>query len=123
MNGASPAHSSVSTTAVAGGGGSSGAAAGLDDFPFPPDIPSMQDRKDEAIREMTRGHERINKMFASSNILGIDDAVLKTDLMGELDKEVKSLEEDSWMFQGPRSRIHLISRRGYLLLSLNDSKQ
>ncbi|CAN7105914.1 BnaA05g36500D [Brassica napus] len=87
MNGASPAHSSVSTTAVAGGGGSSGAAAGLDDFPFPPDIPSMQDRKDEAMR------------------------VLKTDLMGELEKEVKSLEEDSWMFQGPRSRIHLISRR------------
>lgn len=91
MNGASPAHSSVSTTAVAGGGGSSGAAAGLDDFPFPPDITSMQDRKDEAMR------------------------VLKTDLMGELDKEVKSLEEDSWMFQGPRSRIHLISRRGNFL--------
>lgn len=53
MNGASPAHSSVSTTAVAGGGGSSGAAAGLDDFPFPPDIPSMQDRKDEAMRGLS----------------------------------------------------------------------
>lgn len=50
MNGASPAHSLVSTTAVAGGGGSSGAAAGLDDFHFPPDIPSMQERKDEAMR-------------------------------------------------------------------------
>lgn len=67
--------------------------------------------------EITRGHERINKYF------GYYDAVLKTDLMGELDKEVKSLEEDSWMFQGPRSRIHLISRRGYLLLSLIYSKQ
>ncbi|CAH2034907.1 unnamed protein product [Thlaspi arvense] len=71
MNGASPAHSSVSTTAVAGGGGSRGAAAGLDDCHFPPDIPSMQERKDEAMR------------------------VLKTDLMAELDKEAKSLEEDS----------------------------
>ncbi|XP_020870994.1 uncharacterized protein LOC110225481 isoform X2 [Arabidopsis lyrata subsp. lyrata] len=79
MNGASPAHSLVSTTAVAGGGGSSGAAAGLDDFHFPPDIPSMQERKDEAMRE------------------------------------VKSLEEDSWMFEGTRSRIHLISRRANLL--------
>lgn len=49
----------------------------------------------------------------------LNDAVLKTDLMGELHKEVKSLEEDSWMFQGPRSRIHLISRRGYLFLSLS----
>ncbi|KAG7593659.1 hypothetical protein ISN45_Aa01g024500 [Arabidopsis thaliana x Arabidopsis arenosa] len=91
MNGASPAHSLVSTTAVAGGGGSSGAAAGSDDFHFPPDIPSMQERKDEAMR------------------------VLKADLMTELDKEVKSLEEDSWMFEGTRSRIHLISRRGNLL--------
>ncbi|KFK45016.1 hypothetical protein AALP_AA1G333700 [Arabis alpina] len=91
MNGASPAHSSVSTTAVAGGGGSSGAAAGLDEFHFPPDIPSVQERKDEAIR------------------------VLKADLMAELDKEVKTLEEDNWMFDGPRSRIHLISRRGNFL--------
>jgi len=41
-----------------------------------------------------------------------DGVVLKADLMTELDKEVKSLEEDSWMFEGPRSRIHLISRRG-----------
>lgn len=39
-------------------------------------------------------------------------AVLKADLMAQLEKEVKSLEEDNWMFDGPRSRIHLISRRG-----------
>ncbi|CAN8290347.1 unnamed protein product [Cochlearia groenlandica] len=91
MSGASPSHSSVSTTAVAGGGRSSGAAASIDDFHFPPDLPSMHDRKDEALR------------------------VLKTDLMSELDKEVKSLEEDNWMFDGPRSRIHLISRRGNFL--------
>lgn len=43
--------------------------------------------------------------------------------MDELDKEVKSLEQDSWMFQGPRSRIHLISRRGLLVsLSLSASQ-
>lgn len=41
-------------------------------------------------------------------------AVLKTDLMAALNKEVKSLDEDSWMFDGPRSRINLISRPGKL---------
>lgn len=39
-------------------------------------------------------------------------SVLKADLMAALDKEVKSLDEDSWKFEGPRSRIHLISRPG-----------
>lgn len=39
-------------------------------------------------------------------------AVLKSELMAKLDKEVKSLDEDSWMFDGPRSRINLISRPG-----------
>lgn len=39
-------------------------------------------------------------------------AALKTELMGKLDKEVKSLDDDSWMFDGPRSRINLISRPG-----------
>ncbi|XP_010519053.1 PREDICTED: uncharacterized protein LOC104798592 [Tarenaya hassleriana] len=88
MNSLSPAHSSVSTTAVAGGGGSSGAAAGLEEFHFPPDIASIQERKDEAMR------------------------VLKADLMAELDRQVKSLDDDNWIFEGPRSRINLISRRG-----------
>lgn len=46
--------------------------------------------------------EKINVLFA----------VLKSDLMASLDKEVKSLDEDSWMFDGPRSRIHRISRPG-----------
>ncbi|CAM8883000.1 unnamed protein product [Rhodiola kirilowii] len=41
-----------------------------------------------------------------------DFAALKSDLKAQLDKVVKSMDEDSWMFEGPRSRIHLISRRG-----------
>ncbi|CAN6461028.1 unnamed protein product [Victoria cruziana] len=36
--------------------------------------------------------------------------VLKSDVMSALHKEVKSLDEDSWMFSGPRSKIHLVSR-------------
>ncbi|PIN06796.1 hypothetical protein CDL12_20652 [Handroanthus impetiginosus] len=34
--------------------------------------------------------------------------------MAKLNKEVKSLDDDSWMFDGPRSRIHLISGPGGL---------
>ncbi|KZV37268.1 hypothetical protein F511_14672 [Dorcoceras hygrometricum] len=59
-----------------------------EDFHFPADLISIQDRKDEALQ------------------------VLKSDLMAKLNKEVKSLDEDSWMFDGPRSRVHLISGRG-----------
>ncbi|XP_010532456.1 PREDICTED: uncharacterized protein LOC104808475 [Tarenaya hassleriana] len=88
MSSLSPAHSWVSTTAVTGGGGSNGAAAGLEDFRFPPDIASIQERKDEAMH------------------------VLKANLMAGLDRQVKSLEGDNWIFEGPRSRINLISRRG-----------
>ncbi|WCJ29072.1 Protein SAMBA [Euphorbia peplus] len=87
MNSTSPAHSSVSTTAVVGGGGG-GSNATLEDFHFPSDLISIQDRKEEAM------------------------LVLKADLMAALNKEVKSLDEDSWKFEGPRSRIHLISRPG-----------
>ncbi|XP_059644488.1 protein SAMBA [Cornus florida] len=82
----SPARSSISTTAIAGTNAPS--ALAVDDFHFPADIISIQDRKDEAL------------------------LVLKSDLMAALNKEVKSLDEDSWMFDGPRSRINRISRRG-----------
>ncbi|XP_065877771.1 protein SAMBA [Euphorbia lathyris] len=92
MNSTSPAHSSVSTTAVVGGGGGGGGGSGsnatLEDFHFPCDLISIQDRKEEAM------------------------LVLKADLMAALNKEVKSLDEDSWKFEAPRSRIHLISRPG-----------
>ncbi|KAI4328045.1 hypothetical protein L6164_020439 [Bauhinia variegata] len=89
MNSSSPAHSSLSTTAIAGGGGGGGsnAALGVDNFHFPSDLISVQDRKEEAM------------------------IVLKSDLMAALDKEVKSLDEDNWKFEGPRSRIRLVSSR------------
>ncbi|KAJ6962887.1 hypothetical protein NC652_001501 [Populus alba x Populus x berolinensis] len=86
MNSTSPTNSSVSTTAIIGGGGGSVSNAALDDFHFPSDLISIQDRKDEAM------------------------LALKTDLMAALNKEVKSLDEDNWKFEGPRSRINLISR-------------
>ncbi|XP_015897556.1 protein SAMBA isoform X1 [Ziziphus jujuba] len=96
MNSSSPAHSSISTTAIVGGGGgggnSSNAALSNDDFFVPPpDVISIQDRKDEAM------------------------LVIKSDLMAALNKVVKSLDEDNWMFEGPVSRINLISRQGGFL--------
>ncbi|GAB2273133.1 hypothetical protein Dimus_007938 [Dionaea muscipula] len=63
-------------------------ALSLDDFNFPSHLISIQDRKDEAL------------------------SVLKSELMAALHKEVKSLDDDNWMFEGPRSRINLISRPG-----------
>ncbi|KAK9985021.1 hypothetical protein SO802_034546 [Lithocarpus litseifolius] len=95
----SPAHSSISTTAIVGGlglglgnSGNNAATLSTEDLPHnPSDSISSQERKDEAM------------------------LVLKSDLMAALDKEVKSLDEDNWKFEGPRSRIHLISRRGGFL--------
>ncbi|ESW30263.1 hypothetical protein PHAVU_002G138300 [Phaseolus vulgaris] len=88
MNNSSPAHSSLSTTAVVGGGGGGGGGSNAtvsgDDFIFPSDHMSSLERKDETM----------------------------IDLMAALDKEVKSLVEDNWKFEGPRSRIHLVSHRG-----------
>ncbi|KAE8055660.1 hypothetical protein FH972_012487 [Carpinus fangiana] len=97
MNSTSPAHSSISTTAIVGGS-SSNAALSTEEFHIPPDLISIQERKDEALH------------------------VLKSDLMAALDKEVKSLDEDNWKFEGPRSRIHLISRRGGFLHKQTGSK-
>uniref|UniRef100_A0A5B6YSK3 Uncharacterized protein n=1 Tax=Davidia involucrata TaxID=16924 RepID=A0A5B6YSK3_DAVIN len=90
----SPARSSISTTAIVGANAAS--ALTVDDFHFSADLISIQDRKDEAL------------------------LVLKSDLMAALNKEVKSLDEDNWMFDGPRSRIHLISRSGGLLHKRTD---
>ncbi|KAE9596926.1 hypothetical protein Lalb_Chr16g0381181 [Lupinus albus] len=82
-----PPHSSLSMTTAVGGG--SNATASFDDLLFSSDSISLstQLRKDEAM------------------------LVLKSDLMAALDKEVKSLDECNWKFEGPRSRIHLIPRR------------
>ncbi|KAK4416957.1 protein SAMBA [Sesamum alatum] len=63
-------------------------------------------------------HHELALAAADVNIISIQDRkdqallVLKSDLMSKLNKEVKSLDEDSWMFDGPRSRINLISRPG-----------
>lgn len=48
MNSTSPANSSISTTAIVGGGGSSSNNTATDEFHFPTDLISIQDRKDEA---------------------------------------------------------------------------
>ncbi|KAF8728204.1 hypothetical protein HU200_018793 [Digitaria exilis] len=43
----------------------------------------------------------------------IDALYRKDEAVAEaLQKEVRSLDEDSWMFAAPRSRIHLVSRPG-----------
>jgi hypothetical protein len=49
MNSKSSANSSVSTAAIIGGGGGSVNNVVLDDFHFPSDLISIQDRKDEAM--------------------------------------------------------------------------
>ncbi|GAB4834767.1 hypothetical protein Ancab_033035 [Ancistrocladus abbreviatus] len=78
----------TTTSSVSSTGNNNGASAIEDLNNMPPPLISIQDRKDDALR------------------------VLKSDLMDALNKEVKSLDEDEWMFEGPRSRINLISRPG-----------
>lgn len=39
-------------------------------------------------------------------------AELKSEVLEALKMEVRSLDEDSWMFDVPRSRINLVSRPG-----------
>ncbi|KAD4384604.1 hypothetical protein E3N88_24772 [Mikania micrantha] len=86
----SPARSSISTTAIVGSNVVPSSLA-VDEIHFASDFNTFQDCKDDAIR------------------------ALKSDLMASLNKEVRMLDEDSWMFEGPRSRIHLISRTGGFL--------
>ncbi|CAI9095306.1 OLC1v1031227C1 [Oldenlandia corymbosa var. corymbosa] len=83
------AKSSISSIAIPTATASS--LAGVDDYHFPADLIFVQDRKDEAL------------------------AVLKSELVAALNKEVKSLDEHGWMFEGPGSRIHLISKPGGFL--------
>ncbi|CAM0956044.1 unnamed protein product [Alopecurus aequalis] len=42
-------------------------------------------------------------------------AELRSDVMEALQKEVRSLDDNSWMFAAPRSRINLVSRPGSYL--------
>ncbi|XP_030466348.1 protein SAMBA isoform X2 [Syzygium oleosum] len=83
----SPSRSSMSTAAVVGGSASN-ATLSAEEFPDPI---CVHDRKGEAMR------------------------VLKADLKAALDKEVKSMDEESWKFDGPRSRINLLSKPGGFL--------
>ncbi|KAE8661886.1 putative Phosphatidylinositol-glycan biosynthesis class X protein [Hibiscus syriacus] len=127
MNSSSPANSSISTTAIVGGGGASGGTnAALDDFHFPSDLISIQDRKDEATLGLFPSFFPFGVFSAFATcihyslwVFGIlVDAFSigsKIDLMAALNEEVKSLDEDNWKFEGPRSRIHLISRPGGFL--------
>ncbi|KAK6934957.1 hypothetical protein RJ641_035112 [Dillenia turbinata] len=88
----SPAHSSISSTTTAMIGlGSTNLAATFEDLHSLSALIFIQDCKDDAFQ------------------------ALKSDLMAALDKEVKSLDDDNWMFDGPRSRINLISRPGGFL--------
>ncbi|EYU33432.1 hypothetical protein ABFS82_05G070400 [Erythranthe guttata] len=67
-------------------------------------------------------HELALAAAAAADVNGIsildskDQALLalKSDLMAKLNKEVKSLDDDSWMFDGPRSCIHQILGPGGL---------
>ncbi|KAK2976391.1 hypothetical protein RJ640_008101 [Escallonia rubra] len=108
----SPARSS--STAIAGGNIAASLAA--DELQFPPDLVSVQDRRDEALLVMKWVRRRSPTLFTSHVarflVYRTKSTVLKSDLMAALAKEVKSLDEDNWMFEGPRSRIHLISRPG-----------
>ncbi|CAK9309523.1 unnamed protein product [Citrullus colocynthis] len=98
MNTSSPANSSISTAAVAGRC-TTNAAMSLDDFRFPANLISVPERKDEAM------------------------TALKSNIMAALNKEVKSLDDDNWMFEGPRSRINLMSRQGGPFLKKTEEKR
>lgn len=117
-------------------------------FHFPADPVSPQDRKEEALTctqwtpSFPFNPPTIFSSFPSSihlilnsrvfkfhcgtlKLLGFclclgNFAVLKTDVMEALEKEVKSLDEDSWKFAGPRSQIHLISRPGKPFIQFNN---
>ncbi|XP_048131736.1 protein SAMBA isoform X1 [Rhodamnia argentea] len=92
----SPSRSSMSTAAVVGGS-TSNVALSAEEFPFLPDPVCIHDLKDEAM------------------------LVLKADLKAALDKEVKSMDEESWKFEGPRSRINLLSKPGDRGWIVNDN--
>ncbi|CAA7406706.1 unnamed protein product [Spirodela intermedia] len=87
----SPARSPAPVSATGGGAAGFADEAGAvssSSCHIPRDFVTPEDRRDEAL------------------------AVLKADLKAALDREVKTLDRDSWMFAAPRSQIHLIFRPG-----------
>lgn len=75
-------------------------------------------RKDEAVAGKTppslpRANPTDHALARLTDRLGRPcRAELKSEVMEALQKEVRSLDEDSWMFAAPRSRINLVSRPG-----------
>ncbi|KAG9454388.1 hypothetical protein H6P81_007292 [Aristolochia fimbriata] len=98
----SPARSTVSVTSAGQGGSSSIATLADENSPRH----SHTDR--------ISAHEcREDALIALS--------VLKSEVMAALQKEVKSLDEDSWKFAGPRSQIHLLTRPGHHPFKLKEA--
>ncbi|XP_015697093.2 protein SAMBA isoform X2 [Oryza brachyantha] len=50
-------------------------------------------------------------------------AELKSEVMEALQKEVRSLDDDSWMFAAPRSRINLVSMSEFFVVAYARSKK
>ncbi|KAI7744830.1 hypothetical protein M8C21_018222, partial [Ambrosia artemisiifolia] len=134
----SPARSSISTTAIVGGNGIYPSLT-ADEVHFQTDLTTFQERKEEALKgfylnflnfvhltaltfngKQPDGNRKDANEHLEYNSYRYEmilqcNAALKSDLVATLNKEVRMLDEDSWMFEGPRSRIHLISRPGGLL--------
>ncbi|KAJ4784888.1 valine-tRNA ligase [Rhynchospora pubera] len=87
----SPARSTVSATSVGATGGSTPGRVAADDsvtFHYNLEVVAAIDRKEENL------------------------VALRSEVMEELDKVVKSLEDDSWKFTQPRSKPNLFYRSG-----------
>ncbi|KAF2914965.1 protein SAMBA isoform X1 [Oryza sativa Japonica Group] len=50
-------------------------------------------------------------------------AELKSEVMEALQKEVRSLDDDSWMFAAPRSRINLVSMSEFQVVTYASSRK
>uniref|UniRef100_A0A0E0MB55 Uncharacterized protein n=1 Tax=Oryza punctata TaxID=4537 RepID=A0A0E0MB55_ORYPU len=104
----SPARSTVSAT-------SAGAISASDDVA---DSIDALYRKDDAMAgKPSRAHASPSFPFLSSfwilnRLWFCFPAELKSEVMEALQKEVRSLDDDSWMFAAPRSRINLVSMSG-----------
>ncbi|KAF3335980.1 hypothetical protein FCM35_KLT20487 [Carex littledalei] len=90
----SPARSTVSATSVGATGGSTpGGVAADDSVNFHYNL--------EAIAAIDRKEENLS--------------ALRSEVMEDLDKIVKSLEDDSWKFTQPQSKPYLFYRSGMVL--------
>ncbi|EFH48492.1 hypothetical protein ARALYDRAFT_910744 [Arabidopsis lyrata subsp. lyrata] len=101
MNGASPAHTLVSTTTVASGQWKQWRRRWFRRFPFFTgySLYARAKRRNYAWdMSRLRNNFAFNCLFEKDHVMDLffyDGVVLKADLMAKLDKEVKALEEDS----------------------------